>query len=186
MGIPHSGQPMRTNPFLLASLALLLSAFAASAIEPTSGWRNDGTGHYPAAVNPPTAWSRTSAAVDALRFLTEKPADPPQPALPMPDGVIRQWLILGPVPAVKGQDALPNEADLAPAGDRTWKKVTLDSAWLDFNALLGKPATPDVAAFAFVNLFSPAPAQFQLNFTAIDTATVYLNGKEDPRRPHKP
>lgn len=58
-------------------------------------------------------------------------------------------LIAGPVPLVKqGEEeiGLGNEAALAPeegetAGAGKWRKVTLDSAYLDFNRLLGRQRT---------------------------------------------
>ena len=60
------------------------------------GWRGDGSGKYPAA-DPPTSWSQTSTAIEGLRFSAGKAARE-EAGIPMPDGVVRQWLILGPVP----------------------------------------------------------------------------------------
>jgi outer membrane protein assembly factor BamB len=172
-------------PHRIATLVLLTLALAVRAQEPPSGWRGDGSGRYPTA-DPPTTWSRTSATVAALRYASHKPADP-DTATSMPDGVIRDWLILGPLPLLKGDPgddtALPDEAALAPevdqeAAGKRWQKVTLDSAYLDFTRLLGKLPGDNAAALAFTNIYSPAGGAFRLNLTAIGAAQVYLNGKK--------
>ena len=91
------------------------------------GWRGDGTGKFPAA-DPPTQWGRVSTAVEDLRFHAGPGGRAPDfsagsAGTPMPDGVIHQWLVLGPVPS-RGttsfeQDTLPGEAELAEeAADR--------------------------------------------------------------------
>ena len=187
MNHPKTSQISRTHlPRTYISIALLALALprAILAADPATGWRGDGTGKYPA-VNPPTLWSRTSAAVEGLRFVAKKPADT-EMGTAMPDGVIREWLIAGPIPLIKQGDeelALPDEAALAPeegqpAADRKWQKVTLDSAYLDFNRLLGKPKDQAVAAYAFTNIYSPTGGAFRLNLTYINAAALYLNGKK--------
>jgi len=148
------------------------------------GWRGDGSGKYPAA-DPPTQWSRMSEAVDRLGFSAEMPPGADQGA-GMADGVIREWFIAGPIAVTKQGDqevALPDEAALAPienqpAGDTKWRKVTLDSAYLDFNKLLGRPKDQTVAAYAFTHIYSTEGGQFRLNFTFINSAVLYLNGKK--------
>jgi len=175
---PGAGKSSCFAAFLLCSL----TSFAA---EQFTGWRGDGTGKYPEA-NPPLTWSRTSAAVGGLRFSASKPADA-DAGTAMPDGVVREWLIAGPLPLVDqgaaGAITLPNEADLEPsagdaAGDTVWKKVTLDSGYLDFIRLLGKPEDSEVAALALTRVFSPTGGKFRINLTSIDKMTVWVNGKK--------
>src|SRR5262245_46772706 len=121
-----------------------LSAFGA---EHFAGWRGDGTGKYPDA-QPPLVWSRVSTAVRALRCSAAKPAGA-EDGSAAPDGILREWLIAGPIPLAEqgapGATTLADEAALDPsagdkAGDAVWKKVALDSGYLDFHRLLGKPA----------------------------------------------
>ena len=71
-----------------------------------------------------------------------KPSDA---GVAMPDGVIRDWLVLSPAPAGAKVDkeVVADEANLSPAdrekaGDGQWKQVTFDTSWLDFNQLIGK------------------------------------------------
>ncbi len=64
-----------------------------------SGWRGDGSGHYPDA-NPPLDWGRIATCVTELSAQAHKPKDGTAPTSKsaMPDGVIRRWLVLGPLP----------------------------------------------------------------------------------------
>jgi outer membrane protein assembly factor BamB len=152
--------------------------------EPLAGWRGDGTGKYPAA-NPPTAWSRTSTGVKPLRFTAEVPTGP-ESGVAMIDGVVRDWLVVGPLPMEErggGEpSALADEAALAPvagqpAGSKQWRKVTLDSAYLDFTQLVGKPEDEDFAAFAYTNIYSPLGGRFRIHCTIVGHARLFLNGK---------
>lgn len=142
-----------------ASAGILgFSSFCARAREPTVvGWRGDGSGKYLSA-EPPTTWSRVSTVLRGLRFLAGAPTRG-EPGTPMPDGVIRQWLILGPVPipeeARLEEDTLRGESQFAPqagqeTGGRTWKKVQLDTAYLDFATLLGPPGPAVAYACTYV------------------------------------
>ena len=169
----------------LCLAALLFWALTAFGAESFTGWRGDGTGKYPDA-NPPIAWSRTSAAMAGLRFSAAKPASA-DAGTPMPDGVIREWLIAGPLPLIDqgaaGAITLPDEAALDPsvndpAGKSVWKKVPLDSGYLDFTRLLGKPEDTDVAALAFARVFSPTGGKFQLNLTTVGKMTIWVDGKK--------
>jgi hypothetical protein len=170
---------------LLLPLIALLALFTPLPAAP-SGWRGDGTGTYPAA-DPPLAWSRISTGVEGLRFIASKPAAA-DTGIAMPDGVAREWLIAGPIPIFKqGEEetALPNESQLTPeagqpAGQTKWQKVTLDSAYLDFNRLFGKPTDQSVAAYAFTNIYSSTRGAFRLNLTCINAGVLYLNGKKFP------
>lgn len=74
------------------------------------GWRGDGTGCYPDAT-PPVEWSRKSQGI-ARGLLTQakKPAgESIDGAKPMLDGVIRQWLVVGPFTAADPAKALDQE-----------------------------------------------------------------------------
>jgi len=150
---------------------------------PVVGWRGDGTGKYPEAV-PPTRWGRVSRAIQGLRYQASSPNDSNAGA-PMPDGVIREWLILSPAP--KGsqvdQEILPNEAQLAPEengkiGDSVWKKVALPTSWLDFNQILDKPGRG--IACAATNVYSDAGGKFRINATQLGGFRVVINGKQLP------
>ena len=98
----------------------------------------------------PAQWAQTSTALQGLRCSARKPVTD-QAGRPLPDGVIHEWLVLGPVPfsddGTFNKDTLPGEAELAPdegqqTGGLAWKKATLDSSYLDFAKLIGKPGTP--------------------------------------------
>ncbi len=169
---------------LLACLCSLLASPCALAADTISGFRGDGTGLYPAA-DPSVTWSRSSAGIRGLRFASQKPAAD-DAGKPMADGVVRDWLILGPVPLAghdKEQDILPDEAGMTPdpgqttAGQR-WQKVACDTAYVDFARLIGK--NPDCVAYAFTNIYAPAAGVFRLNLTAVSDVRVYVNGKKSP------
>ncbi|HEV7404563.1 MAG TPA: PQQ-binding-like beta-propeller repeat protein [Chthoniobacteraceae bacterium] len=163
-------------------MVFLCWTLAALGGEQVTGWRGDGTGKFPDA-DPPLTWSRTSAAMAGLRFSAEK-ADA---GTGMPDGVIREWLVAGPLPLIDqgaaGAITLPDEAALEPrageaAGETVWKRVPLDSGYLDFNRLLGKPEDSEAAALAFTRVFAPAGGKFRLNLTSVDKMTLWVNGKK--------
>src|ERR1043165_1668841 len=176
---------------------LLLAVQFAHCGENTIGWRGDGTGGFPAA-DPPTAWGRVSTEVKGLRFQARKPAGAEASGSPMPDGVVREWLVLGPVPVPADTpkaielDTLPNELQLAPdegekARELAWKKVTVDHATLEFNTLIGTkietpagetPAPRDFFAYAHTYVFSEAGGDFLLNITHRKGGRVILNGKQ--------
>ena len=179
----------RTLPgFLVAAglTAWVLASAGAGAAESVTGWRGDGTGKYPDA-DPPTTWSRVSEAVKGLRFLARKP-DGEAAGAAMPDGVVREWLVLGPVAVSEDadikDDALPDEAALDPdenqkAGDRTWKRVAVDTAYLDFASLFGG-MKENAVAFACTHVYSPAGGAMRMNLTSVGPVRVYLNGKAPP------
>ena len=173
----------RTALVLAAAWTVGAWLSSATAQQPqSSGWRGDGTGKYPSA-EPPAAWSRVSTAMEGLRFAARKPAGG-EPGTPMPDGVVRQWLVLGPVPVLQdaklNKDTVPDETTLAPDEGQTtaglaWKKVTLDTAYLDFARLIGKPA--DAVAYACACLYAPEAGAFRMNLTYVGEVRVVLNGK---------
>ncbi len=149
-----------------------------------TGWRGDGTGKYPAAT-PPLNWSQSSTRVETLRFSAETPIGADAGSV-MQDGVIRDWLVVGPLPLSQRSgaepSALPDEPGLAPvagqeAGTKKWRKVTVESAYLDFTRLVGKPEDDDSAAFAFTNIYSPLGGRFRLSLTTVGHARLWVNGK---------
>jgi outer membrane protein assembly factor BamB len=172
-----------SNISITSALCVLLSCFVTAGAQPVTCWRGDGTGKYPAA-DPPLAWSRVSVAMKGLRFSAGKP-ESPDAAAPMPDGVIREWLIAGPLPfdPEKASRVVPEEAALDPQagqelGRVRWKKVTTDTAYLDFMHLLGKPNDEDTAAFAFTHVYSPTGGKFRIDLTFAAKAQLWVNGRK--------
>jgi outer membrane protein assembly factor BamB len=160
-----------------SAVLLFLAAFA---VGEDSGWRGDGTGRYPSAT-PPLTWGRVSRALQGLRYQAARPG-PQDAGSPMPDGIVREWLVLHPAPegSKVDKEAVPGEADLAPvenekSGEGVWKKVAFETAWIDFRALLGK----DVRGIgcAITHIFSETGGPFRLNATTIGALRIVLNGK---------
>ena len=170
----------------LARLLFLSIVLACTAVaETTVGWRGDGTGRYPDA-DPPVTWGRVSNAVKGLRFQARKPKNAEVSGQPMSDGVIREWLVLGPVPvpdipkAVES-NTLQNELQLEPGegdktGDLAWKLVSADSATLNFTALLG----PNKLSFAYAHAYvhSDTGGDFVISLTHRNGARLVVNGKQ--------
>lgn len=162
----------------------LIAALSLSASETQIGWRGDGSGQFPDAT-PPTTWGRVSKAVKGLRYQTQKPGAEAS-GKPMPDGVVREWLILGPVPVPDvpkptEKDTLPGELQFAPVdGDKveslTWKKIETDRSTLDFTGLLGHQKKS--YAYAFTNIFSETGGEFALGYTHRLAGRAVLNGKQ--------
>ncbi|MFI5379561.1 MAG: PQQ-binding-like beta-propeller repeat protein [Tepidisphaerales bacterium] len=169
---------------LVACACSAVASPSVLAAGPVSGFRGDGTGLYPD-TDPPAAWSRSSAAVRGLRFLSHKPPAA-ESGSPMADGVVREWLVLGPVPIAghdKDQDVLPDEAGLTPDEGRTtagrrWQKMACDTAYIDFARLIGKHS--DTVAYAFTNIYAPAAGTFRLDITCVGDVRVYVNGRKSP------
>jgi outer membrane protein assembly factor BamB len=157
---------------------LALAVLLASSIAPAQeiGWRRDGTGKYPAAT-PPTSWGRVSLPVKGLRYRASKPG-PSDIGAPMADGVIREWLVLSPAPegTKPEKETIPGEADLCPVeGEGSWKKVRLETAWMDFNTLIGKPDKS--IACAATNVHSETGGKFRVNATQLAGFRILVNGK---------
>jgi len=135
------------------------------------GWRGDGSGRFPGA-NPPVHWGRAAKSIKALRSQATKPKAG-ETGKPIPDGVIHEWLVLGPVPLadeasfIKG---LTNMTDLALApgeNDKvenlSWRKAETDTATLDLYDIYGESAVKtSVLAFAHAYLYSESKAAFRL------------------------
>ena len=151
------------------------------------GWRGNGSGCYPTA-RPPTQWGRASTGLKQIRYQAAKPKGDASAGRSLSDGVIRQWLVLGPVAVPAGAKAdtakfemIKGEADLAPdAGDKVgraaWKTADSEDEMLDFASLWGKKT--DVVAYAAVYLWSPADQTLLLDINSSASTLVWVNGKE--------
>ena len=133
------------------------------------GWRGDGTGRFSGAT-PPAHWTRVAAGVKGLRAQATKPKEG-ETGKPVPDGVIREWLVLGPVPKADEErfiQGLTNKVEIAPnendqVSGLSWTRVATDTATLDFCDLYGGKGTPTCdVAFAFAYLYSPTNARIRL------------------------
>ena len=91
------------------------------------GWRGNWTGLWPDAQTP-VEWSRLPmGATRGLQCATTRPADEsaaPQGTTAVRDGLIRDWLVIGPFPVTDSvkqfeESQIANEAELKPAaGDK--------------------------------------------------------------------
>jgi len=168
----------------------MFTSLAIGASAAVSGWRGDGSGRYPAA-NPPVSWGRVAKDVTELSAQARKPADDALPgkADAIADGIIRRWLVLGPVPLVEGTsaaDPVPGTPALAPddgvkSGDLAWKTVTLDTDCLDLCQALNVPSDKKgVAAYALAYIHSPSgkPVSYNLMTQGQGACKVWLNGTQ--------
>jgi hypothetical protein len=166
-----------------ALLAVVLLVHSASA--QIVGWRGDGSGKYPNA-DSPVRWGRAAKVILELRAQAVKPKDG-ETGKPIPDGVIREWLVLGPVSVPEGgklkDDFLPNEAQLAPAanekqGELVWKAAPIETSCVDFAAIFNSYGKrPKVAAYACAWVWSPSGQPVALNFMSAGGAKFWFNGK---------
>jgi len=179
------------GPFRLFLPVLLLAIHISALAEAgeISGWRGDGSGRYPNA-NPPLDWGRIARSVKELSAQSHKPKEGSSPTAQaaIPDGVIRQWLVLGPLPITDETDVadiLPGVEALSPeAGQRvkqnTWCAITLETSCLDLCSTLDvAPDKTGLAAYAHTYLYSPSglPVAWNLLFQGQGTNRVWLNGK---------
>lgn len=151
------------------------------------GWRGDGNGRFPGA-EPPLTWERLSKAVKDLSTQGKKPK-PDDKGKPMPEGVIRNWLTLGPVPIPAGKavkdDFGTDEAKLNPdegekSGELEWKTVSLDTSWLNFWPMYNK-LTKDgkgFVAYACTWIYSGEGKPVYMNAMLSATGKFWLNGKD--------
>ncbi|HEY3318877.1 MAG TPA: PQQ-binding-like beta-propeller repeat protein [Planctomycetota bacterium] len=156
------------------------------------GWRGDGNGRYPAA-EPPLTWGRQAKAINGLRTQAKKPGDA-DTGKSMSDGIVRQWLVLGPVSIPEGKTAKaefsPEEGNVSPdegekSGNLAWTALTTDTSWVNFAPLYLKGEKPEgLVAYAHTWLYVPEPASVFMNFMAADATLVWLNGKPVKPRGH--
>ncbi len=111
-------------------------------------------------------------------------------------GVVKQWLVLAPIPfppgiqsgaAALNLEQIPQEARLHPqAGDRvklakgkrTWRAVQLNDAVIDFTRLSGKQTVSNVAYAVCYIRSDQDRTGLLLKVGSDDQAKIYLNGKE--------
>jgi len=175
----------------VAVVILLLSSWVAAEEKPAAmtGWRGDGSGVYPNA-NPPVIWQRASPALTGLRFQAQPPkSDTPTGTL-MSDGIIREWLMLGPVNTEKNEDGklidsllVEDQTALAPVEGKElagakWQIFKTDTAYLDCAlryASYGKTNTQ--VAYAQTYLYAPAEMEVLIRLMHSARLHVWLNGK---------
>jgi outer membrane protein assembly factor BamB len=165
-----------------ASFAVLMVIGSSVSAADSLGWRGDGSGQYPDAT-PPLTWGRISKACTSLHFQIQKPAEK-DVGTPMPDGVAREWLVLGPYtppePKPFEGDSLPNELQLAPVegdkvGELIWKKSPkLENSFVDLNAILGKQAKG--IGYAFTNIYTDVAGDYLINLTIPSQFRIVVNG----------
>lgn len=196
----HSMKIARVLAGVATTLAFLSSADAQSvpATQPAkvAGWRGDGSGRYPDA-NPPLNWARVARSVAELSAQAGKPKDdaPPAKEAAIPDGIIRNWLVLGPIPIsddMKPDEPIADSASLRPdegdkAGDLKWQAAAPDSYLMDLCSLLNvAPDKKGFAAYAHAYIYSPTGTPVAYNALAqgqgcmrvwLNGAAVYSTGK---------
>ena len=175
---------------LIALSALVATDVSAAEKERVMGWRGDGSGRYPDA-NPPLDWGRISKTVKGLAAQARRPQgdEAPGKEIAIPDGVLRKWLVLGPL-AIPGsgnaEEALRNAETLSPnenekAGDQTWQAVTAETSCLDFCAIFRVPSdTNGVVVFAHAYIYSPTgePVAYNTMFPGQGSNRIWLNGSQ--------
>jgi len=157
------------------------------------GWRGDGSGRYPDA-RPPLRWGRVARSILALRAQADRPK-PEQTGRPIADGVVREWLVLGPHPLPEGfknakdfrKEIIPGESAFDPSeghvvAELKWTRVAVETSTLDFRAIFGaKSVGPDArpnVAYACTRIYSPTggPMAFTVTRGCRDLK-IYLNGQ---------
>jgi hypothetical protein len=161
---------------LLLLLPLLTVPPTLRAGDAIAGWRGNWTGLYPDA-RPPLEWGRTPRGILAdLRARADQPDARAAATAPLiENGLVRDWLVLGPF-AVKDvnkdldQQQLPGEADVQPSagatgGTGTWKPLSIEAddpwafgkvelAYTDL-AAAGGGYKPNQVTYAHTYLHSP-------------------------------
>jgi outer membrane protein assembly factor BamB len=163
-----------------------------------AGWRGNFTGLFPDA-DPPTHWGRIARGVlSAATCQASKPADASRKTgEPVRDGLIRQWLVLGPIPvadSVKdfGKQQVPGEADLKPAegdkvGELAWKRFelkrvpdyerwgTTELDWIDLAEAVGYK--PNQVGYAHAYLYCERAGKAAFVVDHGNGLKAWLNGK---------
>ena len=201
--------PIRLTPnhrmkLTLSLLVSLTTALATPASAQTYGWRGNWTGLYPDA-QPPITWGRqANGPIAGLRCAISKlPDDPLQQADPVEQGLITQWLVLGPLSvtdSVKNFPAaqLPDEPNLSPLegqkqNDLPWQKFTIERnrwefgkaelEWVDPGKEMG--VDPNRVAYAHTYLYALRAGRVRAVVDHHFGLKVWVNGKKvynDPQR----
>ena len=146
------------------------------------GWRLDGSGCYPDAT-PPTRWEG-AVSLKGLTYQAAKPKGDAPAGKSLEDGIIRSWLVLGPVDVPKDAAAdaeiLKGEADLSPdtgekLGELAWKEVESEAALVNLTTPIGKKT--DAAAYAHAYVYSPVETTLFMNLIIGGRTAVWVNGK---------
>ncbi len=167
------------------------AALGSSSLLPTpdhpTGWRGDGNGRFVAA-DPPITWGRLSIAIKELSAQAKKP-EAGNKGKPIPDGIVREWLTLGPVPIPEGKAAKDDfgtgEAQLAPEagdklGDLAWKATTFDTAWMQFQSMYNVKVGDHkgFVAYACTWIHSAEGKPVFMDVLPSGAIKVWLNGKD--------
>ena len=126
---------LMARSFMVGGLAILLSAAVCRAEDTlqakTYGWRGNWTGLYPDS-NPPTQWGRTASGVMAgMTCQARRPAEAcAKSGQPVDRGLIRDWLLIGPLKVEDSakdlaKEQIPDEAKLCAAGRRQGRRPGL-------------------------------------------------------------
>ena len=144
------------------------------------GWRGDGNGRYTAA-EPPLSWGRNSKAVMELKAQGLKPKAG-ETGKAIPEGVIREWLVLGPVPGSKlaGKEAGLEPVEGQKVDNLEWKAITVDTSYVNFWQIYGKTAgdPKNMVAYAHAWIYSSGGRSVYLQTMFSAAAKIWLNGKE--------
>lgn len=182
--------------WVLAGIAL--SALTARG-DDIVGWRGNWTGLWPDAQTP-VEWSRLPiGATRGLQCATTRPADEsaaPQGTTSVRDGLIRDWLVIGPFPVADSakqfdESQITNETELKPAagekvGDLEWKPLsmppedrwqfgTTELAWLDPGKALD--AKPNQVAYVHTYLYAQTADTVRAVVEHGFGLKVWVNGK---------
>ncbi len=155
------------------------------------GWRGDGSGRYPAA-EPPLHWGRTAKTMKQLRSQAAKPKEG-ETGTPMPDGVIREWLVLGPLPppgvSTTGTNkVLAGETGFSPDENEsvtnlTWKRLSSRTDCVDLRGFYGDAnCTNGAIAYAHTYLHVEADTILHLQYMPEHPSrwSIWLNGQPLP------
>ena len=153
---------MRSTVSFVILLAGVLATSVCSGEEPlkTFGWRGNWTGLFPDA-RPPLEWARIAkGAVAGMTCQAARPADDaPKSGQSAKDGLLRDWVVIGPLSVADSlkdfdKEQVSGEAGLKPAegekiGDLAWQRLqipkkpdyeswgTTELDWLDVGKLIG-------------------------------------------------
>jgi outer membrane protein assembly factor BamB len=162
---------------------LMIGATSLAQSPPIVGWRRDGTGHYPEAA-PPTKWGINSPAVAELSSQSGKPKAS-ETGKPIPDGVIKDWLLLIDYSGASGSDEAGEKLAASQpdanekVGDESWKTIKADRSTLDLNQFTDKTKrTKESVAYvhAYIHSASGKPVALQSMWDGLTTA--WVNGKQ--------